>query len=110
MLLRHTPKDIAERQGLTVNPAKTCQPIGAMYAAVGCDIEAVVLTGGMIRAERVRNELRKRVGKLAPVLIFDQPLEMEALAAGALRVLTGASEPIRYLWDPSSISPQGELS
>jgi len=35
MLLRHTTSDIAERQALTVNPAKTCQPIGAMYAALG---------------------------------------------------------------------------
>jgi len=35
MLLRHTPKEIKPREALTVNPAKTCQPIGAMYAALG---------------------------------------------------------------------------
>jgi nitrogenase molybdenum-iron protein beta chain len=35
MLLRHTPKEITERAALTINPAKTCQPIGAMYAALG---------------------------------------------------------------------------
>ena len=35
MLLRHTPKEVVERKALTVNPAKTCQPIGAMYAALG---------------------------------------------------------------------------
>jgi nitrogenase molybdenum-iron protein beta chain len=35
MLLRHTTADIVEREALTVNPAKTCQPIGAMYAALG---------------------------------------------------------------------------
>ncbi|MDY6988594.1 MAG: nitrogenase molybdenum-iron protein subunit beta [Thermodesulfobacteriota bacterium] len=35
MLLRHTPKEITERKALTVNPAKTCQPIGAMYASLG---------------------------------------------------------------------------
>jgi nitrogenase molybdenum-iron protein beta chain len=35
MLLRHTPKEINPRKALTVNPAKTCQPIGAMYAALG---------------------------------------------------------------------------
>ena len=35
MLLRHTTKEIKERSALTVNPAKTCQPIGAMYAALG---------------------------------------------------------------------------
>ncbi|MCB9495847.1 MAG: nitrogenase molybdenum-iron protein subunit beta [Fibrobacteria bacterium] len=35
-LLRHTPKgEIKPRENLVVNPAKTCQPIGAMYAALG---------------------------------------------------------------------------
>ncbi|MBD3317935.1 MAG: nitrogenase molybdenum-iron protein subunit beta [Chitinivibrionales bacterium] len=35
MLLRHTPTEIRDRKALTINPAKTCQPIGAMYAALG---------------------------------------------------------------------------
>lgn len=35
MLLRHTTADVKERSALTINPAKTCQPIGAMYAALG---------------------------------------------------------------------------
>jgi nitrogenase molybdenum-iron protein beta chain len=35
MLLRHTTDEVLERNALTVNPAKTCQPIGAMYAALG---------------------------------------------------------------------------
>jgi nitrogenase molybdenum-iron protein beta chain len=35
MLLRHTKKEILPRESLTINPAKTCQPIGAMYAALG---------------------------------------------------------------------------
>ncbi len=35
MLLRHTSKEVKVREGLTINPAKTCQPIGAMYAALG---------------------------------------------------------------------------
>ena len=35
MLLRHTTAEILPREALTINPAKTCQPIGAMYAALG---------------------------------------------------------------------------
>ncbi len=35
MLLRHTSSEVMEREGLTINPAKTCQPIGAMYASLG---------------------------------------------------------------------------
>ncbi len=35
MLLRHTKSEVVKREALTINPAKTCQPIGAMYAALG---------------------------------------------------------------------------
>ena len=35
MLLRHTTAEIKPREALVVNPAKTCQPVGAMYAALG---------------------------------------------------------------------------
>src|SRR3972149_10273147 len=34
-MLDRTPKKIIEREALNINPAKTCQPIGAMYAALG---------------------------------------------------------------------------
>ncbi|ABR49647.1 nitrogenase molybdenum-iron protein beta chain [Alkaliphilus metalliredigens QYMF] len=34
-MLDHTSKEISERKALVINPAKTCQPIGAMYAALG---------------------------------------------------------------------------
>lgn len=34
-MLELTPKEIVERKALRINPAKTCQPIGAMYAALG---------------------------------------------------------------------------
>jgi nitrogenase molybdenum-iron protein beta chain len=33
--LRHTTAEIKPRKALTVNAAKTCQPVGAMYAALG---------------------------------------------------------------------------
>lgn len=34
-MLDCTPKDMVERSSAVINPAKTCQPIGAMYAALG---------------------------------------------------------------------------
>jgi nitrogenase molybdenum-iron protein beta chain len=33
--LKHTGPEAAPREALTINPAKTCQPVGAMYAALG---------------------------------------------------------------------------
>lgn len=34
-MLDYTKKEIFDRSALRVNPAKTCQPVGAMYAALG---------------------------------------------------------------------------
>ncbi|MDR1871348.1 MAG: nitrogenase molybdenum-iron protein subunit beta [Deltaproteobacteria bacterium] len=34
-MLDQTPKEIAVRTGICVNPLKTCQPVGALYAALG---------------------------------------------------------------------------
>ncbi len=34
-MLNCTPKEINTRSGAVINPAKTCQPIGAMYASLG---------------------------------------------------------------------------
>lgn len=34
-MLDYTKKEAYERNGLKINPAKTCQPVGAMYAALG---------------------------------------------------------------------------
>ncbi len=34
-MLDMTPKEVSERSALRINPAKTCQPIGAMYASLG---------------------------------------------------------------------------
>ncbi|MDD3268638.1 MAG: nitrogenase molybdenum-iron protein subunit beta [Syntrophomonadaceae bacterium] len=34
-MLNYTPREYTERKAIVINPAKTCQPIGAMYAALG---------------------------------------------------------------------------
>src|SRR4030067_3351730 len=35
MVLDYTPSKVTTRKALTINPAKTCQPLGAVYAALG---------------------------------------------------------------------------
>ena len=70
--------------------------IGAMFVAAGCDVEAIVLTGGLAKSKRMTAALRRRIGRLAPVMVFEGSLEMEALAAGAVAVLSGRAEARRY--------------
>lgn len=65
----------------------------AAESAVLCgNIDAILLTGGLAHSEYVVNELRRRVGFLAPVYCFPGEDEMEALALNALAVLQGRRE------------------
>ena len=70
--------------------------IGSMFAALECNVEAIVLTGGMTRSRYVRSALRSRVVRLAPVLVYEGSLEMEALATEVYRVLSGKAESKPY--------------
>jgi len=70
--------------------------IGAMAAVLMSRPEAIVLTGGMANSERLVEEIRSRIGPLGPLHVFPGSLEMEALAEGAFRVLSGQEDPLTY--------------
>ena len=70
--------------------------VAAMYAAVDCNVNAIIFTGGLIYCKYIRNNLRRKVGRLAPVISYPGSLEMQALAGGAIEVLTGKTEPIVF--------------
>ena len=70
--------------------------IGKAFVAAGCDVEAIVLTGGLTYSKLVRDNLRRRVIRLAPVIVYAGSLEMAALAAGAINMLSGRHTPTRY--------------
>lgn len=63
--------------------------IGAASAVLKDEIDAIILTGGMARSERLTRAIEDRVGFIAPVKIVPGEYEMEALADGARRALTG---------------------
>lgn len=75
---------------------KIAKEIGAMFVAAGCDVEAIVLTGGLVKSRLIMGPLRRRVIRLAPVLVFEGSLEMAALASGAVGVLSGREKPRRF--------------
>mgnify|MGYP003409746799 CR=1 FL=1 len=42
-MLELTPKEITERKGLVINPAKTCQPIGAMLQLLELKVVCLIV-------------------------------------------------------------------
>ena len=70
--------------------------IGAMAAAAGGDIDRIILTGGIAHSAYVADYLTKKVRFIAPVEVMAGEFEMEALAAGAARVLSGREAAHRF--------------
>ncbi|MDX1674856.1 MAG: butyrate kinase, partial [Longimicrobiales bacterium] len=70
--------------------------VGAMAAVLDGDVDAVLLTGGLARSERLVGVLSARLAWVAPVHVYAGEDELAALAAGATRVLEGTEEALRY--------------
>jgi butyrate kinase len=68
--------------------------VGAMAAVLDGRVDAVLLTGGMARSERVSGMLAASLAWIAPVHVYPGEDELRALAEGARRVLAG-DEPAR---------------
>jgi butyrate kinase len=75
---------------------RIAKEIGGAFTAAGCDVEAIVLTGGLTHSKRICDDVRRRVVRLAPVIVYRGSLEMAALAAGAVDALSGSRQPLRY--------------
>lgn len=70
--------------------------IGAAFIAADSTVESIVLTGGLTRSSYITKAIRHRVGWLAPVIVFAGSVEMPALAAGAIAVMTGRQKLQEY--------------
>ena len=74
--------------------------IGSLAAALKGEVDAIILTGGMARDKYLVKEIKERVRWIAGVETMAGEFEMEALAAGAMRVLTGEEEALEYSGQP----------
>ncbi len=70
--------------------------IGAMATVLQGDIDAVIVTGGIAYDKQFTMWIEEMAGFLAPMRVVPGEMEMEALALGALRVITGRETPKTY--------------
>ena len=63
--------------------------IGSNAAVLKGEVDAIGLTGGLANSKYITSRIIDRVKFIAPVYLFPGESEMEALALGALRDLTG---------------------
>lgn len=75
---------------------QVAKSIAEMSVVLKGKIDGIVLTGGAIYSESVRNQIISRVEWIAPVKAFPGEMEMQALYEGAWRVLSGKEEAKDY--------------
>jgi len=61
--------------------------IGAMATVLNGGADALLLTGGMARSQRLVSAVSERVGWIAPIVVYPGEDELQALTEGVLRAL-----------------------
>jgi butyrate kinase len=75
---------------------QVAKEIGAASVVLYGKIDAIVLTGGLAYGEGFVNEISERVNWIADVLVYPGENELQALAEGAFRILSGEEKSKSY--------------
>ena len=92
--------DEAYRRAWDAMVYQICKEIGAMAAVLGGNVDGILLGGGMVHNKGLVRAIEERCGWIAPVFAYPGEFELEAMAAGARRVLDGVEKPLRYSGKP----------
>ncbi len=75
---------------------QVAKAVGEMFPVLKCNVDAVLITGGMARSTYFINAIIERIHKIAPVHIYPGEDEMRALAMNGLMVANGEIEAKTY--------------
>ena len=74
--------------------------IGAMAAVLHGEVDGILLGGGIVYNQDLVDYIKDACSFIAPVFAYPGEFEMEAMAAGAIRILTGEEELKKYSGKP----------
>ena len=66
--------------------------IGAMAAVLHGKVDGILLDGGMVHSRDLVDQITESCSFIAPVSAYPGEFKMEAMAAGAIRALSGEEE------------------
>ena len=73
-----------------------CKSIGAMSTVLCGKVDAILLTGGLMRFDDIAEGIRERCGWIAPIVVYPGEMEQEAMAFPVLKVLRGQATAMTY--------------
>jgi len=81
--------------------------IGAMAGVLHGKVDGILLGGGIVHNKELVEHIEKACGWIAPVSAYPGEFELEAMAAGAIRVLKGEEKAKTYtgkpVWTPDEL-------
>lgn len=87
-----------------------CKSIGAMSTVMKGHVDAILLTGGLVRFKDLVDFVKDRCGFIAPIEVYPGEVEQEAMAEAALSVERGEAVAHVYsgkpLFDPEKFMEQ----
>ena len=85
---------------LSATVYELAKDVAAMAAVMDGKVDAILFTGGIAHSKLITGMLADKVSFIAPVKIYPGEYEMEALAAGPIRVLNGEEKAVEYTGEP----------
>jgi butyrate kinase len=73
-----------------------CKGIAEMSTVLCGKVDAIVLTGGLMRFRDIEEGIRERCGWIAPIHVYPGEMEQEAMAFPVLKVLRGQAKAMTY--------------
>jgi len=68
---------------------QVAKTIGSMFAVLSGEVDAILLTGGLVNSAIFMEELQQRIRKIAPVHTFPNEDDVESLAINGFFILNG---------------------
>ena len=85
-----------------------CKQIGAMATVLHGKVDAIVLTGGLMRFDDIKEGIKESCGWIAPIVIYPGEEEMKTLARAGYEYLTDKITPKEYtgipVFDPNKFN------
>lgn len=75
---------------------QVAKEIGAMSSVLKCEVDAILITGGIAHSRWFVNQITERVYKIAPIHIYPGEDEMQTLALNGLMVINGEIPLLEY--------------
>ena len=77
-----------------------CKSVGAMAAVLEGKVDAILLTGGLVRFDDIIDGIRRRCEWIAPVSVYKGEVEQEELCFEVLKVMRGEKKANKYTGRP----------